>query len=490
MVNEMTIFADLYTARADVFMAVSALALLVIGVCMKTRAMHRVAIMGATVLFIALMMILQQDNTGAGVTLFGDMIIYDRYGVFMKVLVALGGLAAIFMGVRDLGSHVIGRFEYVILILLAVLGMNIMISSNNMLSLYIGLELQSLSLYILAAFNRNSLVSAEAGLKYFILGALSSGMLLFGISLVYGFTGTTSFPLIADVILMDQSPDVAMPLIVAFVFILVGIAFKISAVPFHMWTPDVYQGAPACVTAFFAMAPKIAAIALMGRLLFAVFGDMQADWVQILYALSIASMVVGAFAGLVQNNIYRLLAYSSIGNIGFALLGFIAGGLDGVTSTLVYMAIYMVATAGLFAMILALRDKQDVAATKLTDFAGLSQTSKPLAYGIALLMFSMAGIPPLAGFFGKLFVFKALVEGDHIILATLGLVVSVVAAYYYLRLIKIMFFDQPSAGGDYSVKSTYLLRWVSVPSLLFIVTYIIFPDWLVYEATQAALSLK
>ena len=299
----------------------------------------------------------------------------------MKTLVILGGIAAIFIGVRDIGGHVIGRFEYVILILLSVLGMNIMISSNNLLTLYMGLELQSLALYILAAFNRNSLYSAEAGLKYFILGAISSGLLLFGISLLYGFTGTTSFPLIADTIAMSQD-TVSMAIIIGLVFVLVGIAFKISAVPFHMWTPDVYQGAPACVTAFFAMAPKVAAIALLGRLLFSVFGEIQGDWAQILYALCLMSMILGAFAGLAQSNIYRLLAYSSIGNIGFALLGYIAGNFEGIQATLIYMAIYFVMTAGTFAMIITFRNKQDIAATKLSDFAGLSQKSKPLAYGI------------------------------------------------------------------------------------------------------------
>lgn len=487
--TEMMIFADMYTARADIFLAVAALGLLVLGLFLKTRVMQRIAIIGVTALVVTLLMVLQQDNSGDSITLFNHMMVYDRFGVFMKVLVILGGIAAIFMGVRDLAGHVIGRFEYVILVMLAVLGMNIMISSNNMLSLYVGLELQSLALYILAAFNRNSLTSSEAGLKYFILGALSSGMLLFGISLIYGFTGTTSFPLIADSISMQQG-EMNMALIVGLVFVLVGLAFKISAVPFHMWTPDVYQGAPASVTAFFAMAPKVAAIALIGRVLFSVFGEIQGDWVQILYALALASMIVGAFAGLAQKNIYRLLAYSSIGNIGFALLGYIAGGLDGITATLVFMAIYFVMTAGVFAMILALRDKDNVAATKLSDFAGLSQKSKPMAYGLALMMFSMAGIPPLAGFFGKFFVFKAAVLSGHIILAVIGIVVSVVAAYYYLKLIKIMFFDKPSSSDTYTVQSTYVLRWVSYPCVVFVVLYIVSPDRLVYEATQAALSLK
>jgi len=488
--NEMMIFADLYTARADVFLAVAALALLVVGVFIKRNALYPIAVLGMIALGLSISMTLQQDNPGVPVTIFGDMLIYDRYGVFMKVIVLLGGIAAIIMGVRDLGGHVIGRFEYVILILLSVLGMKLMISANDMLSLYVGLELMSLALYIMAAFNRNSLMSSEAGLKYFILGALSSGMLLFGISLLYGFTGTTSFPLMAEVIANQHQQNTIMPIIVGLVFVLVGLAFKISAVPFHMWTPDVYQGAPASVTAFFAMAPKVAAIAILGRVLFSVFGDIQGDWTQILYALSIASMVVGALAGLVQSNIYRLLAYSSIGNIGFALLGFIAGGDEGVSATLVYMAIYFVMTAGTFAMILAVRDKDNIAAVKLSDFAGLSRKSKTTSYGLAFMLFSMAGIPPMAGFFGKLFVFKALVTTEHYILAVIGVSVSVVAAYYYLKLIKIMFFDQPAAADYYTVQPSHMLRWVAVPCALFVVAYIIAPDRLVYEASQAALSLN
>jgi NADH-quinone oxidoreductase subunit N len=289
---------------------------------------------------------------------------------------------------------------------------------------------------------------------------------------------------------MGQDATIPMPLIIGLVFVLVGLAFKISAVPFHMWTPDVYQGSPSSVTAFFAMAPKIAAVALIGRLLFSPFGELQSEWVQIIYVLSMASMIVGAFAGLVQKNLYRLLAYSSIGNMGFILLGFIAGGLEGMTATLVYLAIYLIATAGLFAMILSVRDKNNVAAVNLSDFAGLSKKSPVVSYGLAIMLFSMAGIPPLAGFFAKLFVFKAVILNGHIVLAVVGMMASVVAAYYYLKLIKIMFFDQPSASADYNVQSSGLLRWVALPSVAFITLYIIAPDRLVYEATQAALSLN
>jgi NADH-quinone oxidoreductase subunit N len=483
------IFTSLYLARADVFLAVAALLLLAIGVFIKTRAFQKTAIIGVTVLFITLIMVLQQDNDDLRLSLFNDMILYDRYGVFMKVLVLLGGMAAIFMAVRDLAGHAHGRFEYVILVLLAVLGMNIMISSNNLLTLYMGLELQSLALYILASFNRNSLHSSEAGLKYFILGALSSGILLFGISLIYGFTGTTSYPLIADMIAMEQGAQISMPIIVGLVFILTAMAFKVSAVPFHMWTPDVYQGAPSCVTAFFAMAPKVAAMALLGRVLFGPFAEMQDDWMQILYVLSVLSMIVGAFGGLMQKNIYRLLAYSSIGHVGFALLGFIAGGEGGFMATLIYMAIYLVMTAGTFAMILTVRNKDNQAATQISDFAGLSDRNRGVSYGLAIMMFSMAGIPPMAGFFGKLYVFNAAVEAGYIYLAIIGVMASVVAAYYYLKIIKTLFFDSPLTDAVYSVHKMMILRWVAMPSVLFILVYIVFPDWLSYEAMRAAQSI-
>lgn len=487
---ETQIFNDLYLARADIFLALAALFLLPLGTFIKERSFHKTAILGVIVLLVTMIMALQEDNSDIPVYLFDGMMVYDRYSVFMKTLVLLGGIAAIMMAVRDIGGLVYGRFEYIVLVLLSVLGMNIMISANNMLTLYIGLELQSLALYILAAFNRNSLHSSEAGLKYFILGALSSGMLLFGISLIYGFTGTTSFPAIANVIELGEPLMGSMPITVGLVFVLVGIAFKISAVPFHMWTPDVYQGAPSCVTAFFAMAPKMAAMALLGRLLFSVFGDIQGEWVQILYALSIASMIVGAFAGLAQTNIYRLLAYSSIGHMGYALMGFITGGPDGVTSTLVYMAIYLIMTAGTFAMILSIRNKDGQAAVAMSDFAGLSNRHRLVSYGLAIMMFSMAGIPPLAGFLGKIFVFQAAVNGGHIILAVVGVLTSVVAAYYYLKIIKIMFFDQPLLNAVYTAQPMLALRFISVPCVLFVVVYILFPDWLVYEATQAAATLQ
>jgi NADH-quinone oxidoreductase subunit N len=481
-----TLINDIALIRAEIFLAVSTLLLLVYGVCLKTRAIQQTAIFAVTILFVTGIVVMQQDNTGSAVNIFGDMLTLDRFGVFMKVLILLGGIGAILMGVRDLAGHVIGRFEYNILILLATLGMLIMVSANNMLMLYMGLELQSLSLYILAAFNRNSLQSSEAGLKYFILGALSSGLLLFGISLVYGYTGSTSYALIAQNLTgMGTAP---MAMIVGMVFILTGLAFKISAVPFHMWTPDVYEGAPASVTAFFATAPKVAALALLIRLLIEPFGTLDTDWSQIIYAMSLLSMVVGAFAGLVQKNIYRLLAYSSIGHMGYIMLGLLSGTEHGLTASLVYIGIYMVMTAGTFALILSVRSK-NIALREMSDFSGLSVQSPKTAYGLTIFLFSMSGIPPLAGFFGKLVVFQAALANDYKILAIVGVLTSVVAAYYYLIIIKTMFFDKSSNMKDRDVVSSPLLNMVAYPALAFTTLYIIFPNWLVSEASRAAQSL-
>jgi len=483
-----TIFSDLNGLMADITLACGILVLLVVGVFLTVRAMQRVAIGGVVLLFVTMLITLLEDQGGTVTMLFGDMIIHDRFGVFMKLLVFVASIAAIMMVVRDLGAHVIGRFEYVILMLLATLGMSIMISSANLLTLYVGLELQSLSLYILAASNRNSLHSSEAGLKYFILGALSSGMLLFGISLVYGYTGTTGYATIAET-LAAQDGGISMAIVMGLVFILVGIAFKISAVPFHMWTPDVYQGAPASIVAFFALAPKVAAFALLIRVLYMAFLDAQAEWTQIICVLSALSMIVGAFAGLVQKNIRRLLAYSSIGHMGYALLAVVAGGVDGISSGLVYMVIYVVMTGGLFAMVLSLR-KDEVSVEEIEDLAGLSNKSPLTAYGMAILLFSMGGIPPMAGFFGKLLVFKAALASGYVILAVIGVLTSVVAAYYYLYIIKVMFFDKASSSVEgYQAAHSHLLGWISVPSLIFTVAYILMPDWLIYEAQQAAAVL-
>ena len=331
------------------------------------------------------------------------------------------------------------KFEFPILILLSTLGMLLMISANDTLSLYLGLELQSLALYVVAAINRDNIRSTEAGLKYFVLGALSSGMLLYGISLIYGFTGHTGFEAIAQAL---GSEERQLGVVFGLVFIFAGLAFKISAVPFHMWTPDVYEGAPTPVTAFFASAPKMAAMALLTRVAVETFQPITRDWQQIIVFIAIASMVLGAFAAIGQRNIKRLMAYSSISHMGYALVGLAAGTVVGVRGVAIYMLIYLVTTLGIFAFILAMRRK-DGNVEQIGDLAGLSRTNPVMATILTILMFSLAGIPPLAGFWGKWYTFLAAMQANLYALAIIGIVASVVGAFYYLRIIKIMWFDEP-----------------------------------------------
>jgi NADH-quinone oxidoreductase subunit N len=369
----------------------------------------------------------------------GGMFVLDRFSAFMKILILFGLMGALAISVRFLQQETIFRFEYPVLILLAGLGMMGMVSANNLLSLYMSLELQSLSLYVLAAFHRNSLQSSEAAIKYFVLGALSSGMILFGSSLLYGFSGSLDF----GVIRASAAAFEIMPpgFTIGMVFLLAGLAFKISAVPFHMWTPDVYQGAPTSVTALFAMVPKLAAFGLLMRVLFVPFDAAEGQWVQILYFLSGASMVLGAFAGLAQDNIKRLLAYSSIGNMGYALLGLMSGTAGGAAAVVLYLLVYLFMTAGAFTVLLTLR-RGGCEASNIRDLSGLVRYNPALAYAMAAIMFSMSGIPPMAGFFGKFFIFNDAIAAGQYGLAVIGVLSSVVAAYYYLRVIKVMFFDE------------------------------------------------
>ncbi|MGB6117578.1 MAG: NADH-quinone oxidoreductase subunit NuoN, partial [Mesorhizobium sp.] len=348
----------------------------------------------------------------------------------------------------------------------------------NMMTLYMGLELQSLALYVIAAINRDSARATEAGLKYFVLGALSSGMLLYGISLVYGYTGHTGFAEIAQALSQGERQ---LGLIFGLVFVMAGLAFKISAVPFHMWTPDVYEGAPTPVTAFFAAAPKMAAMALLVRVVVDPFKPITADWQQIVVFISIASMALGAFAAIGQKNIKRLMAYSSIGHMGFALVGLAAGTEMGVRGVALYMAIYLAMTLGTFAFILAMRRKEGNV-EQISDLAGLAQTNPALAVIMTILMFSLAGIPPLAGFWAKWYVFLAAMEANLLALAIIGVLCSVVGAYYYLRIIKIMWFDEPAGGF---VPASTELRVVLGASSAFVLLYIVFGGP-VEQAAQAA----
>jgi NADH-quinone oxidoreductase subunit N len=371
-------------------------------------------------------------------TAFGGAFISDPFAHFMKIVTLIGSVVTLVMSVGFAKAEKFDKFEFPVLILMATLGMLLMISANNMLALYMGLELQSLSLYVIAAINRDSVRSTEAGLKYFVLGALSSGMLLYGISLIYGFTGHTGF---ADIAAAMSGSDRNIGLVFGLVFVLAGLAFKISAVPFHMWTPDVYEGAPTPVTAFFAAAPKMAAMALIVRVVVGAFEPALIDWQQIIVFVAIASMLLGAFAAIGQRNIKRLMAYSSIGHMGYALVGLSAGTLDGVKGVAIYMLIYLVMTLGAFACILAMRRK-DGNVEQIDDLAGAISTNPFMATVLTVLMFSLAGIPPLAGFWAKWYVFLAAIQANLYTLAVIGVLASVVGAYYYLRVIKIMWFDE------------------------------------------------
>ncbi len=412
------------------------------------------------------------------------MIISDGFSQWMKVLILSGLAASLLLSVSWLRENDLLKFEYPLLVLFSGIGMLLMVSSNNLLSLYVSLELSSLCLYVLAAIHRDHLLSSEAGLKYFILGALSSGLLLFGMSLVYGYSGTLSYVGISQ--FLETVSSAPYGVMVGMVFMLAGLAFKVSAVPFHMWTPDVYQGAPTPVTALFAIVPKVAALGLIIRLLVGPFAMLAHESMQIIMVVSVGSMLVGAFAGLVQNNIKRLLAYSSIANMGFAMLGLLVDDVQGIAALVIYLTIYMVMVAGVFAVLMSLK-RNGQAIEHIPDFAGLSKTSPFMAYALTALLFSMSGIPPLAGFFAKFFVFKAAVAGGYMVVAVIGVLASVVGAYYYLRLIKVMFFDE-SAGPVYENKS-FSRHLVVVASVAFILLFTVMPNHLLEQALYAAESL-
>ncbi len=424
--------------------------------------------------------IIQQPT--ASQTLFDNAFVIDGFGRFMKLLVLAGSAVALLLAFDDFRDHKHMKFEYPVLILLATVGMMMMVSASDLISLYLGLELQSLALYVVAAFRRDDVRSSEAGLKYFVLGALSSGMLLYGASLVYGFTGSTSFPVIAGIAKSSVAAG-NIGLIFGLVFLMVGIAFKISAVPFHMWTPDVYEGAPTPVTAFFAAAPKIAAMALLCRVTLGAFPGFTAQWQQIIVFLSLASMLLGAFAAIGQTSIKRLMAYSSIANVGFALVGLSAHSAEGTQGVLIFMGVYLVMTLGVFACILSMR-RQGGAVDTIDDLAGLSKHNLPMAMTLLVLMFSLAGIPPLAGFFSKWYVFLAAVNANLWLLAVVGVLASVVGAYYYLRIVKIMFFDD-AAEPFLPVRAKALA--VMAVSVVFVLFFVLpFIGGPIVEAATAA----
>ena len=468
-------------ALPEIALAILAMVLLMEGVLIKSATPS--AIRGGAIAALAAVaaLVLWKSGTGS-VTAFGGAFVTDSFARLLKVMALFGAAVTLGMSGKYLRRNNMDSNEYPVLVLLASVGMMLMISASDLIGLYLGLELQSLALYVVAAINRDSAKASEAGLKYFVLGALSSGLLLYGASLVYGFTGHTDFASIASAI---HASGPTLGITFGLVFILAGLAFKVSAVPFHMWTPDVYEGAPTPVTAFFATAPKIAAIALFTRVMVGPFAAALPQWQQVVEFISIASMAFGAVAAIGQTNIKRLMAYSSISNMGFALAGLAAGTVEGVQGVIVYMLIYLGTTLGTFACIMAMRRK-GVYVEQISDLAGLSRNDKGLAFVLAMLMFSLAGIPPLAGFFGKLFVFLAAVKAGLYVLAVLGVVASVVGAYYYLRIIKLMYFDAPVERFDGAEKR---LAVVAYASLAFVLGFIIFAKPLVDLATTAAKSL-
>ena len=459
----------------EIVLAVGAMALLMVGAYRKDAA---VAVSVLSVLLLAAAAIVVAVIPNGAV--FGGSFILDDYARFLKVLAFAGSAFAIVMALDYQAKEHQRTFEYPILILLSTTGMGMLISAGDLIALYLGLELMSLALYVVAASNRDNVRSTEAGLKYFVLGALSSGMLLYGCSLIYGFTGNVSFAGIAK-----ASGQGGLGLVFGLVFLFAGFCFKVSAVPFHMWTPDVYEGAPTPVTAFFAAAPKIAAMAIFARATITAFPAITTQWQQIVVFVSIASMVLGAFGAIGQRNFKRLMAYSSIGHMGFALIGLAAGTPEGIQGVLVYMSIYLAMTVGTFAVILSMRRGEGMV-EQIGDLSGLARTNPALAFMLAMLLFSLAGIPPLAGFFAKYYVFLGAIKAGLYVLAVIGVLASVVGAYYYLLIVKIMYFDEPAPSFQ-PVPGE--LKAVLGIAGLFNLLYFVYPAPLIAAAGIAARSL-
>lgn len=415
---------------------------------------------------------------------FGTMFVDNAFTTFVKLILVASAALSVLLAMRFNRDNKTDRFEYSVLVVFATIGMMMMVSASDFLALYVGLELQSLALYVLAAFNRDNARSSEAGLKYFVLGALASGILLYGISLIYGYVGSTEFINVA--VSLKNAPAHSYGIMVGVVFVCAALAFKVSAVPFHMWTPDVYEGAPTPVAAFFSAAPKVAALALFIRVLYIPLGAQHHDWGQMIVVLAVASMMLGSFAGVVQSNVKRLMAYSSIANVGFALAAMATVTQAGVQAVLIYLAIYFLNTLGAFGIILCLR-RDEKPVEQLSDFSGLSKTHPLLALSMVIFMFSMAGVPPMAGFFGKYFVFLSVMNAHMLPLAVIGVLTSVVSAFYYLRIVKIMYFDDvkepisPLAGAGVPA--------VVLVSALFMLAFTLWPSPIIERANTAAQSV-
>ena len=449
----------------ELFLSITMMFLLMLGVFIK-KSFKLVNLLTILSLIFAIALILNQPNEI--IKIFNESYIIDKLSIFMKVLTLLFCVFVLLLSKDYIKNNSIDKIEYPIIILASTLGMILMISSYDLIIFYLGLELQSLCLYILASFKRDDERSTEAGLKYFVLSALASGLLLYGCSLIYGFTGSTNFEIISENLSEGKTGAVF-----GMVFIIVGLAFKVSAVPFHMWTPDVYEGSPTSVTSFFALVPKIAALTVFIRFMYVPFINVISHWQTIIIFLSIASMILGAVAAIGQSNIKRLMAYSSIGHMGYALAGLAPGTNAGIHSTIIYLTIYLVMNLGAFGCIFMMK-RENVFYEKINDLSGLSKNHPMLALGFLIILFSLAGMPPLAGFFAKFYIFMAVIEAKMYTLAIIGLVTTVVSAFYYLRIIKVIYFDKPiesfEENYDWGLKATLVL------SSILILIYFIYPS--------------
>ena len=453
---------------SELFLALSIMTLLIVGVFKKNSSTltYNLSIISLLICLALIFNFPISEN----VELFKNSYKIDYLSSFTKILLISSGIFVLLLSNKYVQIIDINKIEYPILVLSSILGMMVMVSSNDLILFYIGLELQSLSLYVLASFNRDNLLSSESGLKYFILSALSSGLLLYGCSLIYGFSGSTNFFIIASNLI-----ESSYGLTFGIVFILVGLAFKISAVPFHMWAPDVYEGSPTSVTAFFAILPKIAALSIFVRVLYVPFFNLINDWQMIIIFLSIASMLFGSIAAIGQSNLKRLIAYSSIGHMGYALAGLSTGTNQGIQSSITYITIYIFMNLAFFGCILMLR-RDDKYFENIDDLSGLSKHHPVLSFSFLIVLFSLAGIPPLAGFFAKFYIFTSVIEESMYFLAIVGLLSTVIAAYYYLRLIKIIYFD--SEKEKYETNHNIGLKLSLLISSIFILFYFIYPSWL------------
>ena len=454
----------------EIFIALSIMFLLILGVFKKDSS-KLIFNTSQLILLITTVITINETFSVNRMTLFKDSVVIDHMSSLMKIITLLGAFLVLTISTNYLKTFKLFKIEYPVLILCSVLGMMVMISSNDLIVFYMGLELQSLALYVLATFNRDQLQSSEAGLKYFVLSALSSGLLLYGCSLIYGFSGSTNFDIISNQLNSNEYV-----LTFGIVFIIVGLAFKISAVPFHMWAPDVYQGSPTSVTLFFTMVPKIAALTVFIRFLYVPFFNLIDQWQMIIVFLSIASMLFGAIAAIGQTNIKRLIAYSSIGHIGYTLAGLASGTNEGIQSSIVYISIYIIMNLALFSCLLMLK-RNNKYYEDIEDLSGLSKNHPLLSLSLLVILFSLAGIPPLAGFFAKFYIFKAVIEQSMFFLAVVGLLSTVVAAFYYLRIIKIIYFDEEKE--KYDEDHSIWLKFSLTFSTILILLYFIFPSQLI-----------